>query len=299
MEESEDNLSAEEIRYLDSPILVRSKSKKRSLVERELETNLTARVTSPITNGESSSTSRYGRARRLKTEMDSSDFERCANKVTASPKLEKSPIRVQSPVYKMHASNSPLRIESPMRISESKLETQIENIYNENISLSRFGSNEKSCNSPAKKFSKVYIRKDLIQSKEKEKEETITLIQNIFSPAKLNKPSSTHLGNILERSSEKYDLTGAQQNGRFDTSSVVKTLDFDGNKKKKRDHKDGKVWLSKNDIFEMEAKCEYQVGDLAWARMGTYPFWPCIITRDPLSGTFVKKKCKYMSNLCS
>ncbi|CAH2059654.1 unnamed protein product, partial [Iphiclides podalirius] len=40
----------------------------------------------------------------------------------------------------------------------------------------------------------------------------------------------------------------------------------------------------------MEAKCEYQVGDLAWARMGTYPFWPCIITRDPLSGTFVKKK---------
>ncbi|XP_048001486.1 repetitive organellar protein-like [Leguminivora glycinivorella] len=40
----------------------------------------------------------------------------------------------------------------------------------------------------------------------------------------------------------------------------------------------------------MEATCEYQVGDLAWARVGTYPFWPCIVTREPFSDTFVKKK---------
>ncbi|XP_068625443.1 histone-lysine N-methyltransferase, H3 lysine-36 specific-like [Battus philenor] len=290
MDESEDNLSAEEIKYIDSPTSVRIKSKKRSLVERELETSLTARVTSPITNGENCSTSRYGRARRLKTELDSSDSEKSVTKSLKSPKFDKSPVQIQSPVYKMHASNSPLRMETPKRSTENLLETQIENIYNENISLSRFGSEEKRSASPAKKFPKVYIRTDLIQSKEKETTETITLIKNMFSPIKVNKPSSTHLGNVLERSSEKYSLDKNQKNGYLDTSSVVKTLDFDGSKKKKRENREGKSSLSKSDIFEMEAKCEYQVGDLAWARMGTYPFWPCIITRDPLSGTFVKKK---------
>lgn len=283
MDESEDNLSAEDIKYVDSTSFVKNKSKKKSLVERELETSLTARVTSPITNWESS-TSRYGRARRLKSEIDSSDSERSVTKSIKSPKIDRSPVRIQSPVYKMHASNSPISMES-LKQTENKLETQIENIYNENISLSRFGSDEKKILSPAKKFPKVYIRQDLIQSKEKDKEETITLIKTLFSPVKINKPS-THIG-VLERSSEKYSL-GTKH---LDTSSVVKTLDFDA-KKKKKEIIDNKMTLSKSEIFDMEAKCEYQVGDLAWARMGTYPFWPCIITRDPGSGTFVKKKCK-------
>ncbi|CAG5014243.1 unnamed protein product [Parnassius apollo] len=292
MDESEDNMSAEELKYLDSPTLVKGKPKKRSIVERELETNLTARVTSPITNGESSSTSRYGRSRRLKTDIDSSDSERSVTKMLKSPKFEKSPAKAQSPAYKMHASNSPIRGETPMRTPtvENKLDTQIENIYNENISLSRFSSEEKQDISPVKKFPKVYIRKDLIQTKNKEKEETVVLIKNIFSPVKRTS-SDIHIGNILERPSEKYSVGSIkQQNGYLNTSSVVKTLDFDGNKRKKRENKEGKTSLSKSEIFEMEARCEYQVGDLAWARMGTYPFWPCIISRDPISGTFVKKK---------
>ncbi|XP_045539872.1 uncharacterized protein LOC123722367 [Papilio machaon] len=284
MDESEDNLSAEDIKFVDSTSSIKIKSKKKSLVERELETSLTARVTSPVTNWDSSSTSRYGRARRLKSEIDSSDSERSVTKVIKSPKIDRSPVRMQSPVYKMHASNSPLSLENSKQI-ENKLETQIENIYNENISLSRFGSDEKKIISPAKKFPKVYIRQDLIQSKEKDKEETITLIKTLFSPVNVNNPS-THMGNVLERSSEKYSL-GTKH---LDTSSVVKTLDFDGNKKKKKEIIDSKITLSKSEIFDMEAKCEYQVGDLAWARMGTYPFWPCIVTRDPASGTFVKKK---------
>ncbi|KPJ05187.1 putative histone-lysine N-methyltransferase Mes-4 [Papilio xuthus] len=282
MDESEDNLSAEDIK-VDNTSFVKIKSKKKSLVERELETSLTARVTSPVTNWDNSSTSRYGRARRLKSELDSSDSERSV-KVIKSPKIDRSPVRIQSPVYKMHASNSPLSMEKSQQ-GENKLETQIENIYSENISLSRFGSEEKRILSPAKKFPNAYMRQDLIQSKEKEKEESITLIKTLFSPVNVNKPS-THIGDVLERSSEKYSL-GTKH---IDTSSVVKTLDFDGNKKKKKEIIDNKITLSKSEIFDMEAKCEYQVGDLAWARMGTYPFWPCIVTRDPASGTFIKKK---------
>ncbi|XP_063541840.1 repetitive organellar protein-like [Cydia strobilella] len=312
MDESEENMSTEDINNVDSPVSVKIKPKKRSLVERELETNLTARVTSPVT-GEVSSTSRYGRARRLKT---ASDMD--AEKIMKPLKVD---VSKQPQAYKMHASNSPIQKESPQRTISvgSSIEHQIENIYNENISLSRFGSEEKAnSQSPAKKFSKVYIRKDLIQ---KPDTDTVVLIKNMFSPNK----SNSHLSNILERSSEKYSLNGhgKAMNGFPDTSSVVKTLDFDGKKKNKqvspappikkeikeiiskevkekvmfKDVKEKVVSkevkekvVSKNELFELEATCEYQVGDLAWARVGTYPFWPCIVTREPFSDMFVKKK---------
>ncbi|CAH2237590.1 jg6296 [Pararge aegeria aegeria] len=280
MEESEDNMSAEEIKFDDGPI--KSKPKKRSLVERELETSLTARITSPLTTGDATSTSRYGRARRLKSDAELCDLERNVSRLHKSPKFDKSPSKMQSAAYKMHASNSPIKNETPKR--DDTLENQIENIYNENVSLSRFGSEEKACMSATKKSPKVYIRKDLIQSKEKE-DDTVVLIKNMFSPHS-GKKSNNHLTNYMERSSEKYDVK-KPINGYLNTSSVVKTLDFDSKKKKKEEKK---MVLSKSELFNLEAQCEYQVGDLAWARMGTYPFWPCIITRDPLSGTFVKKK---------
>lgn len=267
------------------------KPKKRSLVERELETSLTARVTSPVTNGDASCTSRYGRTRRLKTDADFCEGDKAITKALKSPSFDKSPIKIQSPVYRMHASNSPSRTEPPKMIAtDTKLENQMEHIYNANVSLSRFGNEEKNLSlSPVKKYPKVYVRKDLIQSKEKE--ETVSLRKNIFSPVKSPRPTNSHLSNVLERSSEKYALNGnVKQNGYLDTSSVVKTLDFDG-KKKKKDSKDAKI-LSKSELFEMEAKCAYQVGDLAWARMGTYPFWPCIVTREPGSEMFIRKKRK-------
>lgn len=284
MEEMEDNMSSEDIKDTDSPS-VKIRPKKRSLVERELETNLTERITSPITNGDSTNTSRYGRARRLKTESET-DADK-ALRTIKSPSYDKS-ATIKSPVYKMHASNSPIRVESPNKPIPS-LEHQIESIYNENISLSRFGDDKKYV-SPVKSLQKVYVRKDLIQSKEKE--ETVTLIKNIYSPVRSNQKSHTHLSNVLERS-ERFGLNNNKQNGYLDNSSVVKTLDFDGNKKKKAKETSG--LMSKSDLFELEAKCEYQVGDLAWAKMGTYPFWPCIVTRDPYSGMFVKKKCKYLT----
>ncbi|KAJ8715497.1 hypothetical protein PYW07_009979 [Mythimna separata] len=290
MDESEDNMSSEDLRTSQSPQVVKSKPKKRSLIERELETSLTSRVTSPVSINDGTSTSRYGRARRLKTEIEQSDAKKVTTELK-SPLAEKSPTKTQSPVYKMHASNSPLRSEPPKVAGvETFLENQIESIYQENISLSRFGSEEvkKTSPSPAKKFPKVYIRKDLIQKRESD--ESVVFIKNMFSPVKsANKSSSTHLNNILERSSERYSLGSTkQQNGFLDNSSVVKTLDFDC-KKKKKEQKDTKT-LSKSDLFDLEAKCAYQVGDLAWARMGTYPFWPSIVTRDPSNGVFVKKK---------
>ncbi|XP_041985155.1 protein PF14_0175-like [Aricia agestis] len=281
MEESEDNLSAEDLNTTKSPT-VKSKPKKRSLVERELETSLTARVISPI-SADGCSKSRYGRARRLKNENSEPD----KSVKTKSPKMEISPkSTVQSPVYKMHASNSPIKLDSQ---KPEPFESQIENIHSENVALSRFGLAEKK-KSPSKRYPKVYIRKDLIQLKDKDKEseETVVLIKNMFSPVKSTQKSNR---SSLERSVEKH---GKRKLSSKETQSVVKTLDFDSKDNKKEDDKNkkdtGKMDLSKSEIFEIEAKSEYQVGDLAWARMGTYPFWPCIITREPGTELFVKTK---------
>lgn len=291
MDESEDNMSSESGVKVDRNSAVKTKPKKRSLVERELETNLTARVTSPVTTGDGTSTSRYGRARRLKTESESTDSRKSMTDVLKNTPPEKSPNKVQSPVYKMHASNSPIRNISPKTTPvETFLENQIETIYQENKSLSRFGADEVLKSSPCKN-TKIYIQKDLIQSREPE--ETVVLIKSIFSPSKGNdKQKNMHLSNIFERCSDKFSLSSNDnvQNGFISNPSVVKTLDFD-NKKKKKENKYVKC-MSKSDLFELEAKCMYQVGDLAWSRMGTYPFWPCIVTRDPTTGIFVKKKCK-------
>lgn len=285
MEESEENMSSEDVNKVDSSPAVK-KPKKRSMVERELETNMTARVTSPAIVGEGLSTSRYGRARRLKTEAELIETQKVLLASIKSPGNDNTPVKVTSPVYRMHASNSPRKSETPKKTPVTYLDNQIDTIYQENISLSRFS--DESIPSPAKKFPKVYIRKDLIQNREEE--ETVMLIKNLFSPTKSGtKPPNTP-SDSSAHSTEKYN---AKQNGHVDNSSVVKTLDFDGNKKKK-DDKEQKISLSKNELFEFEAKCLYQVGDLAWARVGSFPFWPCIITRDPYSEMFVKKKCKYL-----
>lgn len=296
MEESDDTMSSDDLKNIFVNLSGKVKPKKRSIVERELETSLTEHFTSPISYGDTSSKSRYGRARRSKRDADT---EKAGTDVLLKS-IEKTPGKSHPSAYKMHASNSPVT-DSTKRISvKGNLESQIENIYNTNMSLSRFGSEEKKMSpSPAKKFPKVYTRKDLIQTKEKD--ETVTLIKNLFSPVKSSyKQSNSHLSNILERSSEKYNLNGsvsAKQNGYYDNASVVKMLDFDDNKRKKKENKElCRPILTKSEQFDLEAKCLFQVGDLAWARMGTYPFWPCIVTREPVSDMFVRKKCKFSNN---
>lgn len=273
-----ENMNANGLKNIDSSVCVK-KPKKRSLVERELETNLTTRITSPITNSETTSLSRYGRARRLISETDSAVLKKVEPPKSLSVK---SPSQTNSPAYKMHASNSPVK-------ESSKEDNVYLNVCQENACLSKFTS-DINTSSPLKKLPKVYVHKDTIE--QKDAEETERLIKNIFSPEKSAK-SNTHLNNILE-GSERFNVNSSlNQNGfSIENSSVVKTLDFDF-KKKRKENKDAN--LSKNELFNIEAKCLFQVGDIAWARMGTYPFWPCIVTRDPNSRMFVKKKCK----LCS
>lgn len=40
--------------------------------------------------------------------------------------------------------------------------------------------------------------------------------------------------------------------------------------------------------------CEWMVGDLAWARVGGHPFWPCIVALDPIQRIFTKTVSKYI-----
>jgi hypothetical protein len=40
--------------------------------------------------------------------------------------------------------------------------------------------------------------------------------------------------------------------------------------------------------------CDWVIGDLAWARLSGYPFWPCMITLDPQEGIFTKTSGKWV-----
>lgn len=35
-------------------------------------------------------------------------------------------------------------------------------------------------------------------------------------------------------------------------------------------------------------ECDWLLGQLAWARVGYFPFWPCMVTLDPASMTYYK-----------
>lgn len=37
-------------------------------------------------------------------------------------------------------------------------------------------------------------------------------------------------------------------------------------------------------------ECQWVIGQLAWARVGNFPFWPCIVTLDPVSMIYHKLK---------
>lgn len=46
-------------------------------------------------------------------------------------------------------------------------------------------------------------------------------------------------------------------------------------------------------INSPDIECSWIVGQLAWARVGNFPFWPCMITVDPESRIYYKVKGKF------
>lgn len=45
-------------------------------------------------------------------------------------------------------------------------------------------------------------------------------------------------------------------------------------------------------------ECQWVLGQLAWARVGNFPFWPCVVTLDPVSMIYHKLKGIFPQFLC-
>lgn len=41
-------------------------------------------------------------------------------------------------------------------------------------------------------------------------------------------------------------------------------------------------------------QCNWILGQLAWARVGNFPFWPCVITLDPILMIYHKLRGKFL-----
>lgn len=53
----------------------------------------------------------------------------------------------------------------------------------------------------------------------------------------------------------------------------------------------GSYIADRNSLLEIKPKLqniEFGVGDLLWAKMQGYPWWPCMVTNDPFTGEFYK-----------
>lgn len=148
---------------------------------------------------------------------------------------------------------------------------------------------------------KVYVRKDLIQKKNK-KEETANLMRSMFSPIKTETSPVK-----LERSLSPVDKIVLKKSpqGIFQCSPMKNdisqsNLDFES-ETEFTNYENGPLICKSEDENEPvenvdslfladELACGWVVGELGWARVGAHPLWPCLITRDPENNMFVRKK---------
>jgi len=49
-------------------------------------------------------------------------------------------------------------------------------------------------------------------------------------------------------------------------------------------------------VINSTVECHWMLGQLAWARIGNYPFWPCMVTDDPTSRIYYKFKGKFLKS---
>lgn len=50
-------------------------------------------------------------------------------------------------------------------------------------------------------------------------------------------------------------------------------------------------------VIGPDVECPWAVGQLAWARVGNFPFWPCMVTVDPASRIYYKLRGKFLKNI--
>lgn len=47
-------------------------------------------------------------------------------------------------------------------------------------------------------------------------------------------------------------------------------------------------------VIGPDVECPWTVGQLAWARVGNFPFWPCMVTVDPTARIYYKLRGKFL-----
>lgn len=75
------------------------------------------------------------------------------------------------------------------------------------------------------------------------------------------------------------------------------TSDSNGDPKEPLDAMEGSAEAAAAAVEVLAAK--YEPGDLIWGRLGHYPFWPCIVMRDPVDRIFHKKGGEFSNTFYS
>ncbi|XP_053972341.1 histone-lysine N-methyltransferase NSD2 isoform X2 [Hylaeus anthracinus] len=92
---------------------------------------------------------------------------------------------------------------------------------------------------------------------------------------------------------KKYQNSSDSSNESTDENIITNDVD---------DASDSSTSLSTMDEASMKmvassVQCNWILGQLAWARVGNFPFWPCVITLDPVLMTYNKLKATARSQI--
>jgi len=119
----------------------------------------------------------------------------------------------------------------------------------------------------------IFVKKDSKGNTELEKANRNTNTENLgISNVKSEKPDVGNDG--VESLPIKLEATSAEENEREGVESVVT---------------DKTCRSSEISVCEEKVPgCDWVIGDLAWARVTGYPFWPCMIALDPHERIFTK-----------
>ncbi|KAG7205791.1 hypothetical protein KM043_007736 [Ampulex compressa] len=124
-------------------------------------------------------------------------------------------------------------------------------------------------------------------------------------------PGTSRYGRTIKPKSPKNEISISPKSSRmpktrkhqYSIESINENVDEDNVVNDVDDTSNSSIALSAMDdtsipkVISPSMECNWIVGQLAWARVGNFPFWPCVITLDPVLMIYHKSKATGRSQM--
>ena len=107
-------------------------------------------------------------------------------------------------------------------------------------------------------------------------------------------PGRSRYGRTIKPKSPKNEVASSPKNPKMSKArryrnspdSSIESAEENNLTNDVEDTSDSSVSLNTSEEATSSIQCDWILGQLAWARVGNFPFWPCVITLDPVLMTY-------------